>query len=222
MTRAKRESMVNALTVFMSTALIAIVANSINGYGFHLNYSISRYVGLEAWSSLMFGISNVIVAVLMARYLWSLGRTWKMWKIYYVVVVVMIVMLLGLSICPIGRFDNIYQGEPGPVSIVHEYCSRIMFSMMIVTAFFWVISGRVGRKTWWAAVLYVMMGMVYALAFVAERAWLRSGMLIFESSFLIGFMVLCLFARGKSAEALTVMEVRAQDRKVLEEVRSEI
>lgn len=189
--------MINALSVFTATAAIAVIANCLNGYGLHWNYSISRYVGLEMWSSVMFGIGNFYVAYNILKFLWLAGRRWGMRGYYFVVVVVMLIALLGLSVCPIGRFDRIYDGEPGPVSLIHEFCSRLMFSLMLVISAMAVFCKRVGKRTRMACIAFIVMGVTYGLGYVTGSAWLKNGMLVFESMYLVSFMVLCLFGQSR-------------------------
>ncbi len=190
--------MINALSIFVTTTLIAVVANSLNGYGFHLNYSISRYVGLEMWSSIMFGVGNFFVAYFMLKFLWTAGRRWRMGWYYFVVVIVMLLALLGLSVCPIGRFDRIYDGEPGPVSLIHEFCSRTMFLLMLVISWMALLCQRTGKRTRIACGVFIVIGTIYGVGYLLDRAWLKNNLLIFESMYLVGFMALCLFGRSRN------------------------
>lgn len=193
--------MIDALSIFTTTTLIAVIANSLNGYGFHWDYSISRYVGLEAWSSIMFGAGNFVVAYLMLKALWGAGRRWQMKWFYFVIVVVMLLAILGLSVCPIGRFDRIYEGEPGPVSLIHEFCSRTMFALMLLTSSIVMFCGKVGKPMRIAAAGFSLMGIVYGAGYLTGNELILRGMLFFESMYLVSFMILGLL--GQSSKALS-------------------
>lgn len=64
-----------ALAVFLTTATLGVVINSfVFGRGLSLDRSISRYVGYETWSAILFALGNFLVVAMVGKYLWKLGR----------------------------------------------------------------------------------------------------------------------------------------------------
>ena len=93
-TKTQKKWMLLAIGIFLVTSLLAITINSLS-YGWHIEYSISRYVGLETWSAVLFALGNIVVAGLFGKYLFAVGEAWRMPKWFYVVVVVTAMALLG-------------------------------------------------------------------------------------------------------------------------------
>lgn len=197
-TRARKKWMLMAIGIFLTTSLLAVTINSLS-YGWHSGYSISRYVGLETWSAVVFALGNVAVAGLFCRYLYAVGEAWRMPKWFYVLVVIMAVALLGLSVCPIGYFDPVGAdfGTSAP-SHIHKLCSRLMFACMLVMAFVWQWSKVVHMKTrrWCAA--FVAYGIFCVLGYYLGPSWFFPVMLGFESVYILSFMVLCWRLQGNN------------------------
>lgn len=185
-TTKQRGLMLGALGVFLTTAMLALIFNS-QKVGFTASYSISRYVGLETWSALLFGFGNVIVAALMVRYLYLVGRAWQMGWWYFVIIVIMAIGLLGLSICPLGYFGEI---GVSPTDRIHEICSRGMFACMLVTAVAFGISRHSAPFTRWCCGFYALYGIICAISYLVQVPWFRALILYFEAFYIMGFMLL--------------------------------
>lgn len=183
----KRGLMLGAIGLFVLTATLAVVINTLAGYGFHLEYSISRYVGLETWSAVLFALGNFLVAAWIAQYLDYLGRIWEMPRWFFWVIVVMVAALVGLSVCPLGYFDRA-PGVKSMPTLVHELASRLMFSMMMVVAAAMLVKGKIGTA---GGVAFLVYGVLCVLGYLLKAPWFMNMMLIFESGYLLGFMVLC-------------------------------
>lgn len=190
----RRKLMLLAILVFLTTALCAVVVNSILGNGLHWNYSISRYVGLETWSAVVFALGNVFVATIMLYYLYGLGEEYGMSKWFYWVVVVMLCGLWGLSACPIGYFDPVgtYYGASA-ISRIHEFCSRVMFCAMLLAVSMLFYGEKMDRKRRIGAVLFIIYGLICTWAYIVDARWFINLTLIFESLYILGFMVWCLW-----------------------------
>lgn len=190
-----------AMAVFVLTATLAVAVNSLTGYGLHLDYSISRYVGLETWSALMFALGNFVVAVAMLYYMYEVGQAWRMPRVFYWCVIIMAMALIGLSVCPIGYFDpaGAVYGTSAP-SLIHHTCSRIMFVMMLVVVMMVVLSTRAHRETKYWGIMYLVYGIVCVLGYFTKADWFQGAMLIFESLYLLGFMVLGLKFKKREVE----------------------
>lgn len=186
----KRHLMLYAMVVFLMTGTLAVAVNSIAGYGFHTDYSISKYVGLETWSAVMFALGNIVVAGLMLRYMYDLGETWKLPRWFFWVVVVMAAALICLSAWPVGYFDVMGAGKSVPTR-VHETSSRLMFAMMLVVAT--VIMKTKQAKKWcrWAGMVFLVYGVICVVGYLTHASWFMNVMLFFEAFYLLSFMVLC-------------------------------
>lgn len=181
---------VGAMMTFLGTSFLIIAMNSeIFGYGFHTEYTISHYVGLEIWSSLVFALSNVFVALFLGKYLWQLGEAWKMPKVYYLLVVAVAVMLLGLSACPSGMFDD---GGPA-ISIIswgHMLTSRGMFVAMMLIAAMIVICRHANPLAHIFSVLYLIYAVVCIMGFTSAAPWFNEYVMFYETMYLFVFMLM--------------------------------
>lgn len=193
----KRRLILVALAIFVVTAALAVILNSTLGrYGFHLEYSISRYVGLETWSAVMFALGNLVVAGCILSYLYYLAEIWQLPRWFNWLVVLMAVMLLALSVCPVCYFDP----EPGMKSVptlVHEFSSRTMFLAMLLAAIVIMVCGRAGVGTRRQSLFFATFGVICVCGYLSGMEWFLDLLLIFESTYLFWFMILCLTCRSK-------------------------
>ncbi len=209
-TKAQKKWMLGAIGVFLVTSLLAIIVNSLS-HGWHFGYSISRYVGLETWSAVVFALGNIVVAGLFGRYLYVVGKAWRMPKWFYILVIVVIVALLGLSACPIGYFD-LPGTEYGSSwsSQIHQVCSRLMFACMLAMAFAWQwCSAAKDSSRRWCAV-FVVYGVFCAVAYLLKLDWFFRATLVFESTYILGFMVLSLGLQGQNVVKERTKDGRAE------------
>lgn len=197
---AKRKMILLAMMIFILTAGLAVLCNStIWGYGLHLEYSISRYVGLEAWSSVMFTLGNIIVAGCIASYLYYLAEIWRLPRWFYWLVIVMVVMLLALSFCPVCLFDP----APGVKSVptfIHEVSSRTMFLAMLLAAIVFMVCGRVHGQARRQSLYFATFGVICVCGYLSGMDWFLNLVLIFETTYLLWFMFLCLICRSKGQQ----------------------
>lgn len=186
--------MIAALLVLLTEVLAVVIGNSL-GHGLHLEWTISRYVGLETWSAVVFALGNLVVMLLMLYYLYGMGESWQMGRGFYVLVVAVVVALIGLSACPLGYFDT--ATGVSSVSYLHQICSRTMFAAMLFLTLVTLASGRTARKTRVVAGMFAIYGVICAGAFLIEMGWfVRSG-LVFETLYLLGFMGWCLMGQTR-------------------------
>ena len=184
--------MLAALTIFLTTAALAIILNAtVGGYGWHVGWSISKYVGLELWSVIMFAVGNCFVAALMGSYMWQLGQRWGMPKFYYVLILMVVVALLAVSFCPFGFCD--VGGAKGIVTRAHEFSSRSLFVIMMVIAAMIAIYQRVNRLTMVLNVAFVIFAICSVVGDLTKAAWFTPLILIYETSYLLGFMLIVMY-----------------------------
>ncbi len=199
---AQRRLMAGAIVTFLTIVVSVIVLNSTwMGHGFHLEYSISRYMGLETWSAVLFGVGSVLALILMLYYLYEMGESLKMPRVYFWLVILMAVGLVGLLACPVGYFDlpGTAYGSSAP-SRIHEICSRMMFMAMLLAEVMVATIGLADRRTRVMSAAFVMYGLLCIFGYFSKGAWFLNALLLFEGMYLLGFMVVCLVSRRKALE----------------------
>lgn len=196
---------VGAMGSFLGTAFLIIALNSTVGrYGFHADYTISRYVGLEHWSAIVFFLSNIFVTILIGRYLFLLGAAWKMPKLFYVLTVIMAVMLVGLSAFPIGLFD--VNGTTSIISWAHQITSRGMFITMLLIAMMIVACRRAGAVAHIANILFILFAVVFVVGFLTKAPWFLSHAMAYETAYLLGFMIAMALCDERPEHLLEMLE----------------
>lgn len=149
------------LLVFTLMLIGVIAVYVVRDGGFHLEYSISRYVGREWWSAIIFALCNFAVMVLIWKYI---VREWEKYgKVWVVLMMLVTICFIGLSFCPIGLFDATY-GDYGVVSILHQIFARGMFMVMAVAT---AVEGWKRRGEKWqplVCVAYVLYAVGCAVA----------------------------------------------------------
>lgn len=187
-----------ALGIFLTTSGLAVTINSLAISGLHFDYTISRYVGLRSWSAIVFAVGNFVVAGAMLKYLYGVAEVWGMPRWAYWLIVVMLVALIGLSVCPIGYFDPVgaKYGTSAP-SLIHGICSRVMFFSMLVMIMTVALGALTSRRTRVLALAFVVYGLFCLYGYFSRAEWFENVVLVFESLYLVGFMVMCLGLRKK-------------------------
>ncbi len=196
-----KRPMVVAILMFVLTTVVTVAVNSYLLRAFMPGYSISRYIGSETWSAIVFALANFVVAFCALTYLYRVGERWRFAPGYYWVVVLMAVGLVGLSVCPIGYFDlpGSEYATSAP-SHIHEICSRLMFVCMLMVAAIILFCKRASRLTRIVAAMYVAYGVVCVFGFMTEAAWFMRHVLLFESCYLFGFLAFCLGLQGRKSK----------------------
>lgn len=176
-----------ALAVFLGTAFLAIAINStVFNYGFHWEYSISHYVGLELWSVIVFALGNCFVTLFMSRYLWLMGKSLAMPRIFYWLIIFLAASLLGLSLFPSGFAD--VGDTVSLVTQVHVYTSRLMFIIMMIVAGMIAARKRLKKVARICNLLYVFYAWFCMYGFMTEAGWFMPWVMIFETTYILGFM----------------------------------
>lgn len=191
-----RGQMFASLLVFVATSSFAVIVNGlVLRHGIDLRLSISCYVGMETFSALIFAFTNFYVAFILLRWLYAVGESLKMPKVFYILLIIIVVTLVGLSVCPLGYFDR--QGAVSVPSRIHEICSRTMFGSMALLAFLLQTKREVLGKIKVWSVVYVCFAGICALGCLLRLEWFLKWFLIFEASYIVGFMVLATSLRPK-------------------------
>ena len=105
-----------------------VLVNWLMSGGAFFGRSISIYVGMEVWSSIVFGVANMVVVGLLGWYLWGVRQEWKMGKTWMGIVLLTMLGLLVTSWFPMKLFDIEW------INVTHQVASRGMFVLAILLA----------------------------------------------------------------------------------------
>ncbi len=188
------------LAVFLLTASAAIVVNSLAcGHGFVVSRSISRYVGFETWSAVLFALGNFVATGTTMAYLWGLGEKWKMPRIYYYMTFLMGLGLVCLSVWPVGYFDT--EAGKSIISYAHEISSRTMFAMMLLVAIMLVFRRTYSsKKSRVIAALYAIYGVACMLGYFTGGGWFISYFMFYEGFYIAAFILMLMAQKDKLVE----------------------
>ena len=178
-----------ATGVFLVTEVLVVALYVfVFGRGFNLNWSISRYMGTDYWSAILFALSNFIVVFLVLKYLLQVRKVHKLSAFWLVLVIAMVVAYVGLSICPIGLFDP-YWGHFGVVSTIHHTCAQTLFAIMAMVALGTMLVIKKGKLfiAFGVALIVYMIGSTYC--YKASVGFFIDNVLIFESAYILANLI---------------------------------
>lgn len=189
-----RRKLLLAMGIFWTVVVLAVLINSSAYIGtarpWLFGNSISWYVGSRTWSALLFALGNFILAILMSQFLWSLGMAWKMPRAYFFFVTLLVVALAWLSVFPLGYFDS--EAGESLISYLHKAGSRTMFFVMAVTVAFLMIRAK-SKSLRIALAVFVGYAVFCAVAVLMGIGVFNAGLLLFESIYILTFMILVLW-----------------------------
>ena len=190
----KKPVYISMITFWVVFALI-VLAHIVTGTaGLHLDYSISKYVGLTFPSAIAFLITNVLVALMVWRYIEpKLKSNAQKFLIKYT-----FVMLVLLSVFPIGLFDTIIP-EPvflgrTPISFLHVITSRTMFVAMAAFSLLVFCDGRKKNLheayTQKMALAFFIFAVLCVFIFIFFSGFFWQFDIVFESLYIAFFFLL--------------------------------
>ena len=178
-----------AITMFCGVELVAVLLHAVVfERGFNPSWSISRYMGLEYWSAILFAIANFIVIFFMLKYLLGVRREYKLSVFWLIGVIVMIVAYFGLSCCPLGLFDKAW-GEYGTVSSLHHIFSHTLFVSMIVIAVDTLIEVHKGRPFMIYGVLMLVFAAFCSWGYLSGWDFFKANTFFFETGYILANLV---------------------------------
>lgn len=184
-----------SIIIFWAIVVLAVILNAGARFATErpwlLGNSISWYVGSQAWSAILFALGNMIVAVVMSRFLWVLGEQWRMPRAYFFFLILLVVALVWLSSFPLGYFD--LENQKSVISYLHEAGSRTMFLAMAVVVFFLSTNAGLSKLLRVALRCFVLYAVFCVLAVLAGLSGFYAGLLFFESFYIFAFMMLLLW-----------------------------
>lgn len=197
----KRWPILAALGTFLVGGGVAVVRGILSeaymgrAQAWALGNTISYYVGTSTWAAVMFAVLNFVTVLLIGYYLWQVGQVWQMPRIYYHLVVILAVAFVWLSVCPVYYAD--YMGHVSLVSRMHEVASRTMFVMMALIVLLMVLNRTASTGTRALGVVYLMFAIVSVFGYLTNGAWFTSAILVWESSYILAFLLVMIVARER-------------------------
>ena len=182
--------LISTAAFWINFFLIVLVHNLTGTTGIHINFSISKYVGLSFPSAILFCIVNVIISFAIWHYLKPILKN-DLQKFFLFIIVF---TLIGLSIFPIGLFDNIVP-EPiifgrTPISFLHVLTSRTMFVAMAgfaLATFFMSESLGYSHNVRVMNLVFVMYAAICIVSYLFFPDFFWSIDIIFESLYIAFF-----------------------------------
>ncbi|MBQ6570753.1 hypothetical protein IJI02_00175 [Candidatus Saccharibacteria bacterium] len=185
-----RKYLLCTTAIFTFVELLIVLTHSfLEGYGFHLEYSFSRYIGLEPWSIILFFFTALAILFSLFGFYRIFDRLNHLNLLEKLSALIMSIGLLGLSVCPVGFFDQTW-GDYGVVSQLHRIFASIMFTFSTIFVFLLLIRFRRNRHFLLASALFVSYGFVLIVSYALKFAWISRYFLIAESVFLFLFPTL--------------------------------
>lgn len=185
-----------APVIFAFSQIIILGYNwTFGGHFGDISLTVSKYVGLNIWSSVLFAIYNFLIAFLMVRY--YLYAYKGLSKIWLVLGFIQLFGFIGLSIFPHAAFLS---GDVKEVVVnLHIALARIMFFAMFGMAIerLRIACGRDNRNKFAAKIClaFIIYGLIYALGYMDQDGFLWHIMLIWETGYIYAFMGMLILTR---------------------------
>ena len=198
--------------IFALSQIIILGYNWINkGYAGNLSLTVSRYVGLELWTSILFAAFNVFIIVIMLRYYLSLRKSRS--TLWFLFGCVQVAGFFLLSIFPHNIFMEGTAREI--VCNIHEVSARAMFIAMFgMTLETLRLSYPNHLKflqnlpllkspkqlafpkiTAPVCIFFFIYGIVYAISYATRWAPIWNHVLVLETGYIYAFMAFLILTR---------------------------
>lgn len=184
------------------------------GYAGNFTLTVSRYVGLELWSSILFAICNIAIVIIMFRYYLYLRPSRS--KLWFIFGCLQVAGFSLLSIFPANAFMSSPIREV--VINIHEISARTMFAAMLLMAadtlrlaypnhlkFLQKFSLTKSPKNIAffktavpASIAFIMLGCFYLCAFFFKLSVYGNFVLIIETSYIYGFIAFLLLTQSRA------------------------
>ncbi len=149
--------------------------------------TISRYIGLNLWSSLLFCAGNMAIVVMVIYHLitksQSRGFVWRF------LMYVFVVAFMALSISP-------HVPDESMPATVHRFFAGVMFVAMSLIGI--TVMARAQRKiTLTYSMLFVIYSIFFCVCDVMRLDFFMQGIFWYESAYLFAFFGLILLPEGR-------------------------
>ena len=201
--------------IFAPSQLIILGYNwTQKGYAGDLTLTVSRYVGLELWTSVLFAVFNLVITLIMFRYYFALKKQRS--TLWFIFGCIQVAGFLLLSIFP----HNIFmEGQAREIVInIHEVSARAMFISMFGMA---IETLRLSypnhlkflqnlpllrapknlafpKITTPVCLFFITYGIVYAISYATRWAPIWDRVLILETGYIYAFIAFLLLTRRVS------------------------
>ena len=162
------------------------------GYLGDLTLTISRYVGLELWSSILFAGCNILIAVLLFRYFWSVRKVFS--PLWFILSLIEVVGFVGLSFFP---HVNFVSPETKEFFVnIHIGFARTMFVAMFLMGLERLRIAKLKDSMATKATLaFLLYGVIYITGYSAKWDMMWNTMLIWETGYIYVFMAMLILTR---------------------------
>jgi len=186
-TKARKNLLLIAWLIFIAEFLGIIGYYWLfDGYSGEASLTISRYVGLNPVTSIVFCICNLAIIVLMAYHLMT--RSKAQGFIWRFLTYCFIAAFMAVSICP-------HTPDGGTSSDIHQFFAGIMFVIMALTSLLNIFSSSAKNK---ARLIYAVTFTIYALFFIVcdlfKVQWFMNGIFWYETAYLFGYFSLLMLS----------------------------
>ena len=192
---------VSLITYILITIIIVGGHSIFASRGFHLDYTISRYIGLSAWSALLFLATSIFIFINVIKYLKYLKVAENLSTFWWIIAMITMVSLIGVGLCPLGYFDQTY-GEFGAVSIMHRISSATMFCFSILLILLTIIKIHQEKRFLIACLLYIIYGCFFVICYSLNLQFFMENIFIFEATILASFYIVLLCKQDKNTKEI--------------------
>ncbi len=168
------------------------------GYFGDLTLTISRYVGLELWSSIFFCVCNVVITTFLLRYFISARKNFS--RIWFFFSIIEAIGFIGLSFFP---HVNFVEPEVKTIFVnIHIGFARTMFISMFLMAIERLrIAALKDNLSTKATLAFLAYGIIYITGYTAKWDALWNTMLIWETGYIYAFMAMLILTRRNRRKA---------------------
>lgn len=187
-----------ALSTYLLITFIIVLGHTFfDGFGFHFNYTISRYIGLSFWSAILFLLTSIFIFWQIIKYIKTVKDEKRMGKLWWIVSIVTVSALIGVGLCPLELFDSVY-GEFGLVSILHRAFSGTMFCLSIIMVLLTALKFLKSKSFLVPSLIYIIYGLFFVVCYSLNLKFFFDFILIFEAIFLTNFYIIMLLIPNMS------------------------
>lgn len=152
--------------------------------------TISKYVGLNLWSALVFGFGNTLITILMLYYLSTNARIKN--TLWHLLMVGFIGCFVILSIFP-------HLPDGSAVAQVHQIFAAIMFTVMSLVGIITLIISK-QKFTIILTTLFVAFSIYFILSYIFRPDYFMQNILWLEATYLYAFFAILVSANNKSLD----------------------
>lgn len=183
----KAHIVIASLIYLIVTLAIVLINSFVLNFGFHTEYTISRYIGLSTWSAVTFSFASLFIFYHIFKYLSFIKSKHNMNKLWWIISLITIIALVIVGLFPVGYFDQTF-GNFGIVSKIHRTSAYIMFCSSILMVFLTVIKFYKERFFSTVSILFIIYGLLFVFGYAFNITFFQNIILFFEAIFLAFYL----------------------------------